>query len=74
MIESLVVTLFPFLFLVVLFGGGALFRRGNVDQDGEAPIDKTLFSRASTQFSFCGWPWFCTVGALASPSFKCQGY
>jgi protein-S-isoprenylcysteine O-methyltransferase Ste14 len=43
MLEPLVVTLFPVLFLIVLFGGGALFRRRNIDMDGEAPIDKTLF-------------------------------
>jgi protein-S-isoprenylcysteine O-methyltransferase Ste14 len=42
-IEPWVVTLFPVLFLIVLFGGGALFRRRNIDMDGEAPIDKTLF-------------------------------
>jgi protein-S-isoprenylcysteine O-methyltransferase Ste14 len=43
MIESIAVTLFPFLFLVLLFGGGALFCRRNIDQDGEAPINKALF-------------------------------
>jgi protein-S-isoprenylcysteine O-methyltransferase Ste14 len=43
MIEPLVVTVFPVLFLIVLFGGGALFRRRNIDMDGEAPIDKTPF-------------------------------
>jgi protein-S-isoprenylcysteine O-methyltransferase Ste14 len=43
MIESILVTLFPVLFLIILFGGGALFRRRNIDMDGEAPINKTLF-------------------------------
>lgn len=43
MIESLAVTLLPILFLVVLFGGGELFRRRNIDMDGEAPIDRRLF-------------------------------
>ena len=43
MIESLVVTLFPVLFLVVLFGGGGLLRRKNIDMDGAPPIHKTLF-------------------------------
>ncbi len=43
MIEALIITLFPVLFLIVLFGGGALFKRKNIDMDGEAPIHKTLF-------------------------------
>jgi protein-S-isoprenylcysteine O-methyltransferase Ste14 len=43
MIESLAVTLLPVLFLVVLFGGGELFRRRKIDMDGEAPIDRRLF-------------------------------
>jgi protein-S-isoprenylcysteine O-methyltransferase Ste14 len=40
---SLAVTLPPALFLVVLFGGGALFRRRNIDMDGAPPIGKALF-------------------------------
>ncbi len=43
MIEPLVITALPVLFLIVLFGGGELFRRKNIDMDGEPPIDKTLF-------------------------------
>jgi protein-S-isoprenylcysteine O-methyltransferase Ste14 len=43
MIESLFVTLLPMVFLIVLFGGGALFRRRNIDMDGEPPIDHTVF-------------------------------
>lgn len=43
MIESLAVTLLPVLFLIILFGGGGLFRRRNIDMDGEPPIDKALF-------------------------------
>ena len=43
MIESLSVTLLPIGFLIVLFGGGALFRRRNIDMDGEPPIAKTPF-------------------------------
>ena len=43
MIQSLTVTLFPFVFLTVLFGGGALFRRRNIDMDGDPPINRTLF-------------------------------
>jgi len=43
MIEAFVVTLFPVIFLILLFGGGVLFRRKNIDQDGEAPIHRWLF-------------------------------
>jgi protein-S-isoprenylcysteine O-methyltransferase Ste14 len=43
MIEALVVTLFPVAFLAVLFTGGELFRRRQIDMDGDAPIDRTLF-------------------------------
>ncbi len=43
MIESVVVTLPPVLFLTVLFGGGALSRRKNIDEDGEPPISRRLF-------------------------------
>ncbi|MFB3880692.1 MAG: isoprenylcysteine carboxylmethyltransferase family protein [Armatimonadota bacterium] len=43
MLTSLVVTIPPALFLVVLFGGGALFRRRNIDMDGAAPIGKAVF-------------------------------
>jgi protein-S-isoprenylcysteine O-methyltransferase Ste14 len=35
--------LFPTLFLIVLFGGGELFRRRNIDMDGDPPIDRRLF-------------------------------
>jgi protein-S-isoprenylcysteine O-methyltransferase Ste14 len=38
--ERLAMTLSAVLFLVVLFGGGALFRRRNVDMDGTPPITK----------------------------------
>lgn len=43
MIESVVVTLFPVSFLIVLFGGGALLRHRNIDMDGEPPIDRRVF-------------------------------
>ena len=43
MIESVVVTVFPVLFLVLLFGGGALLRRRHIDMDGEPPIDRRIF-------------------------------
>jgi protein-S-isoprenylcysteine O-methyltransferase Ste14 len=43
MILSFALTLFPFFFLVILFGGGALFRRKNINMDGSPPIDKWPF-------------------------------
>lgn len=43
MIAAIVATVLPLGFLVVLFGGGALFLRNNIEQDGEAPINRTLF-------------------------------
>ena len=43
MIETLVVTVLPILFLVILFGGGLLFQQKNIDMDGKSPINKTLF-------------------------------
>ncbi len=43
MIEPICVTLFPALFLIILFGGGELFRRRNIDIDGEPPISKGIF-------------------------------
>ncbi len=42
-IEAILVTAIPGVFLVILFGGGALMRRRNVDQDGTPPIDKRLY-------------------------------
>jgi protein-S-isoprenylcysteine O-methyltransferase Ste14 len=43
MVESVVVTIFPVVFLVLLFGGGALLRRRNIDMDGEPPIERGIF-------------------------------
>jgi len=43
MIESLVVTLLPISFLTVLISSGEKLRHRNIDQDGEPPIDRTLF-------------------------------
>ena len=43
MIESFGITLFPVLFLIVLFGGVELFRRRSIDMDGKPPIDRRLF-------------------------------
>jgi protein-S-isoprenylcysteine O-methyltransferase Ste14 len=43
MVEALAVTLFPVAFLAVLFTGGQLLRRRQIDMDGDAPIEKTLF-------------------------------
>ena len=43
MVEPVVVTVLPVLFLIILFGGGALFRRRSIDMDGKPPIGKGLF-------------------------------
>jgi protein-S-isoprenylcysteine O-methyltransferase Ste14 len=43
MIEAVLVTVLPVGFLMVLFGGGALFKKRKIDQDGKAPINRTLF-------------------------------
>jgi len=43
MVESVVVTIFPVFFLVILFGGGARLRRRNIDMDGAPPIDRRIF-------------------------------
>lgn len=43
MIEAVLITILPAGFLIVLFGGGALFLRRKIEQDGEAPINRTLF-------------------------------
>lgn len=43
MLERVAVTIWPVLFLIVLFAGGALMRRRNVDQDGEPPLNRTVF-------------------------------
>jgi protein-S-isoprenylcysteine O-methyltransferase Ste14 len=42
-IEAIIITIFPALFLIILFGGGLIFRRKKIDQDGSAPINRTLF-------------------------------
>jgi protein-S-isoprenylcysteine O-methyltransferase Ste14 len=43
MLKPLTITVFPALFLIVLFGGGILFRCKQIDMGGKAPIDSTLF-------------------------------
>ena len=43
MIEAVLVTILPAGFLIVLFGGGALFKKRKIEQDGEAPVNRTLF-------------------------------
>lgn len=43
MIDAVLVTIPPVGFLIVLFGGGALFLKKKIEQDGEAPINRTLF-------------------------------
>ncbi len=43
MVEAIIVTVFPVLFLILLLGGGALLRRRNIDMDGEPPIERRIF-------------------------------
>ena len=43
MIEAVLVTILPAGFLIVLFGGGALFLKRKIEQDGQAPINRTVF-------------------------------
>jgi protein-S-isoprenylcysteine O-methyltransferase Ste14 len=42
-IQPWLVTALPVMFLIVLFGGGSLFRRRNIDMDGEAPINRIIY-------------------------------
>jgi protein-S-isoprenylcysteine O-methyltransferase Ste14 len=43
MIEAVLVTILPVGFLIIIFLGGALFLQKKISQDGEAPINRTLF-------------------------------
>lgn len=43
MIEAAFITVLPLGFLIIIFGGGALFLRKKIEQDGEPPINRTLF-------------------------------
>ena len=43
MIGTILITVPPLLFLAILFGGGAVLRRVNIDIDGEPPINRGLF-------------------------------
>ena len=43
MIEALAVTFFPVAFLAVLFTGGQMLRRRQIDVDGDVPIGRKLF-------------------------------
>jgi len=43
MFEALAVTVLPLVFLAILFVGKELFRKRNIDMDGEPLIDRRLF-------------------------------
>jgi len=43
MLTAILVTLPPVVFLIILFGGGFLSLRKHINQDGNAPINRTLF-------------------------------
>ena len=74
MLEAWLVTVLPVLFLIVLFGGGSLFRRRNIDMDGEPPIDRTIFL-ASKYAIVAVWAatvmhsWGVNLSFLSPPSF-----
>jgi protein-S-isoprenylcysteine O-methyltransferase Ste14 len=44
MIEALIVTFLPVVFMILLLGGGEVFRRKKIEQGGGAPINKELFA------------------------------
>jgi protein-S-isoprenylcysteine O-methyltransferase Ste14 len=58
MIESIFVTIFPVLFLILLFGGKKLFHNKDVDLDGKPPINKTLFISSKYLIVLM---WICAV-------------
>jgi hypothetical protein len=43
MIESLIMTLLPISFLIILIRSGEKFRRKDINMDGKPPIERTLF-------------------------------
>ena len=43
LLEGVAVTVLPFGFLIIIFGGGVLFLRKKIEQDGKAPINRPLF-------------------------------
>ena len=43
MIEAALVTVLPVGFLIIIFLGGAIFLQKKIEQDGEAPVNRTLF-------------------------------
>ncbi len=62
MIEAVLVTILPVGFLIILFWGGALFQKKKISQDGEAPINRTLFYTSK-------WSIVVLWGAMAFASF-----
>jgi protein-S-isoprenylcysteine O-methyltransferase Ste14 len=73
-IQAWVVTALPVLFLIILFGGGSLFRKRNIDMDGESPINRTVFL-ASKYLIVVIWTatvlqsWGISFSFFKSPSF-----
>jgi len=43
MIEPLFISVWPVLFMSLIYGGGMKLRRQRIDMEGEPPIDKNLF-------------------------------
>jgi protein-S-isoprenylcysteine O-methyltransferase Ste14 len=74
MIEAVIVTLLPAGFLIVLFGGGALFLKKNIEQDGEAPINRTLFYASKYSVlviwgAMVSWSWGIGISLFEVPRF-----
>ncbi len=74
MLQAWAVTALPILFLIVLFGGGGLSRRRNIDMDGEPPINRTTFL-ASKYLIVVVWAamvvrsWGINLSFFKAPSF-----
>lgn len=75
MVEPVAVTILPVVFLAVLFGGGAAFRRQNIDMDGEPPIDRRVFYASKYAIVIlwgamvaCSWGAPLSFGALPPAS------
>ncbi len=67
MIEAVLVTLLPVGFLIILLGGGVLFLRRNIEQNGEAPINRTIFYSSKYSVIALWGAMVAKAGASACP-------
>jgi protein-S-isoprenylcysteine O-methyltransferase Ste14 len=58
MIESVLITIFPLLFLILLFGGGKLLLNKGIDMGGKPPIHRTIFALSKYAIVLL---WVCVV-------------